>query len=90
MYINEAIKKGKWRQLIVDIMTAEKLKVQMQNSYSFGGFVAERLHFSYETHTSGGNKKVVMLEEYGDISEDVEFKNANGDEEIVGIDLIKV
>ena len=48
-----------------------------------GGFVAERLRFSYETHTTGGNKKVVVLEEYCDISEDFEFKDANGDEKLV-------
>ena len=39
---------------------------------------------------SGGNKKVVVLEEYCDISEDFEFKDANGDEKIGGINLIKV
>ena len=43
-------------------MKVEELKVLMQNNYSLDGFVAERLHFSYETHTSGGNKKVFVLE----------------------------
>ena len=62
----------------------------MQNNYSLDSFVEERLHFSYETHISGGNKKVVVLEEDCDISEDFEFKDANGDEKIGGIDLIKV
>ena len=52
--------------------------------------MAERLHLKYETHTSGGNKKVVVLEEDGDISEDFEFKDANGDDKIGGIYLIKV
>ena len=31
-----------------------------------------------------------MLEEHGDISEDFEFKDDNGDEKIGGIDLINM
>ena len=50
----------------------------------------KRLHFSYETHTSGGNKKVVVLEEYGNTSKDFEFKDDNGYEKIGRIDLTKV
>ena len=83
IYINEAIKKGELRQLIVDSITVDKFKIQMQNNYSLGGFVAERLRFSYETHTTGGNKKVVVLEEYSDIGEDFEFKYANRDGKMV-------
>ena len=90
LYINEAIKKCEWRQLIVDITMVEKLKVQMRNSYSLDGFVVERLHFSYETHTIGRNKNVVVLEEDGDISEYHEFKYANVDEKFCGIGLIKM
>ena len=55
----------------------------MQNNNSLDDLVAEKLHFSYETHTSGRNKKVVVLEEDGDISEDLEFKDANGDEKLL-------
>ena len=36
-------------------ITFDKLKVQMQNNHSLDGFVAERLHFSYETHLRGVN-----------------------------------
>ena len=90
VYINEAIKKCEWRQLIFDSTMVEKLKVQMRNSYSLDGFVVERLHFSYETHTSGRNKNVVVLEEDGDISEYHEFKYANVDEKFCGIGLIKM
>ena len=61
VHINEAIKKGEWRYLIVDNMTVEELKVQMQNNHSLDGFVAERLHLSYETHRSGENKKFFCL-----------------------------
>ena len=55
LYINRAIEKGKWRQFIMSSMTFDKLKVQMQNNHSLDGFVAEKLHFSYETHLSGLN-----------------------------------
>ena len=51
-------------------MTVEKLKVQLQNNYSLYVFVAERIHFPYKMHTSGGNKKAVLLEEDSDINED--------------------
>ena len=72
-------------------MTAVKLKVQMQNNYSLGGFVAERIHFSYITHMSCGNQKNCFAkEEDGNISEDFEFKDFNVDDKIGGIDLIKV
>ena len=40
VYINEAIKKCKWRQLIVDSMAAGKLKVQMKNNWFLDSFVA--------------------------------------------------
>ena len=70
-------------------MTVEELEVQIQNNYSLGVFVSERLHFSYETHTSGRNKKVVVLEEDGDICENFEFKYANGYDKIGGIYLIE-
>ena len=33
VYINEAIKKGEWRQLIVDSMTVGESKLQMKNNY---------------------------------------------------------
>ena len=36
--------------------------------------MAERFHFSYEIYASGGNKKVVVFEEDGDISEDLNSK----------------
>ena len=39
---------------------------------------------------SGGNKKVVVLEEDDEIIEDFKFKDTNGDEKIGGIYLIKV
>ena len=45
VYINEYIKKGEWRQLIVESMTVKNSKVQVHNNYSLDGFVAERLHF---------------------------------------------
>ena len=61
----------------------------MQNNYPLGSFVVERLRFSYETHTSGEGKNLVVIEEDGDISEDFWFKDANGDDKISGIDLIK-
>ena len=43
-------------------MTVDELKVQMQNNYYLGGIVVERLHFSYETHTSGGNEMLFCLD----------------------------
>ena len=57
-------------QLIVESMMVEKLKLQVQNNYYSGGFVAEKIYSSFGMRTSGGNKKVVLLEEYGDINED--------------------
>ena len=36
-------------------MTVEYLKVQMQYNHSLDGFMAERLHFSYEIYLSGVN-----------------------------------
>ena len=62
VYINEAIKKGEWRQLIVDSMTVGESKLQMKNNYSLDSFVEERLHFSYKTHMSGGNERLLCLE----------------------------
>ena len=36
--------------------------MQMQNNSSFDSFVSERLNFSYEAHTSGGNKMLLRLD----------------------------
>ena len=52
--------------------------------------MTERHHFSYENHTSGRYKKVFLLEEDGDISENFQFKDTNRDDKIGGMDLIKV
>ena len=71
-------------------MPVEYLKVQMQDNHSLDGFVSERLHFSYETHLSGVNYKVVVHEEYGDISEKFEIKYAIRRDKIGVIYLIKV
>ena len=54
-------KRGGGGGLIVDSMTADELKLLMQNKYSLGGCVAERIHFSYKMHTSGRNKKLLFL-----------------------------
>ena len=71
-------------------MMVDKIKVQIHSNYSLDGFVAQRIHFSYETRTNGGNKKIDVLEEDGDISQYFEFRAVNGDDKIGGIYLIKV
>ena len=45
MYVNEATKNGEWGQLIVDSITVDKLKVQMQNNYSLGWFCGREVPF---------------------------------------------
>ena len=68
VYINEALRKGEWKQFVVAGMEVEELTQQIADNYELDEYVVERLQFVFEMYSAperrrghgGGNKKRII------------------------------
>ena len=63
VYLNDAIKRGAWRELLIDILRVDEALNLIAGYYDLDEFVSERLELSYHTYTGNGaaEKKRVVI-----------------------------